>query len=129
MPYAVTMASSIQEAKRILLTEAFDVVVTDFHLGDGTAFDVLEMKLEAKVIVATGAGSEEIAVKAMKAGASDYLIKDLDGSYLKLLPVAVDRASEPYLRGATIDYVDVPTGAGFTVRNPSLGGSCACGQR
>src|SRR5512139_342454 len=86
------VAGSVSEAKKILETEAFDVVVTDYLLGDGTAFDVLELNLESPVIIITGAGSEEVAVQAMKAGAQDYLIKDPERRYLKILPVAVERA-------------------------------------
>lgn len=59
-----------------------------------------------------------------EAAAADDTVDQPEG-----IPVAVDRASEPYLRGATIDYVDTDAGAGFTVRNPALGGSCACGGR
>src|SRR5437660_7049473 len=39
----------------------------------------------------TGHGDEAIAVEAMKLGASDYLVKDVEGQYLTLLPVVVAR--------------------------------------
>jgi two-component system sensor histidine kinase UhpB len=34
----------------------------------------------------TGQGDEGVAVEAMKHGASDYLVKDVEGRYLALLP-------------------------------------------
>jgi len=42
----------------------------------------------------TGTGNEKVAVKAMKSGAYDYLIKDPDGNYLKTLPATVELALE-----------------------------------
>jgi len=40
----------------------------------------------------------------------------------------VDKMSSPYLRGATIDYVDTLQQSGFTIENPNAKGSCACGD-
>ncbi|MEM8934422.1 MAG: EAL domain-containing protein, partial [Acidobacteriota bacterium] len=40
----------------------------------------------------TGAGDETTAVRAMRAGAFDYLIKDRDRRYLDLVAVTIDRA-------------------------------------
>jgi len=60
--------------------------------ADGTAFDVLETIVDTPAVFATGTGSEELAVKAMKSGASDYLIKDPSRNYLKVLPEIVKNA-------------------------------------
>ncbi len=40
----------------------------------------------------TGTGSEQIAVQALKLGASDYVVKDVDGGYLELLPAVIEQA-------------------------------------
>lgn len=45
------------------------------------------------------------------------------------ITIAVDPQSLPYVEGATIDHVDALMGGGFTVRNETLGSSCACGKR
>jgi iron-sulfur cluster assembly accessory protein len=42
--------------------------------------------------------------------------------------VVVDRMSTPYLKGATIDFVDTIEKQGFTIDNPTATGSCACGD-
>jgi iron-sulfur cluster assembly accessory protein len=42
--------------------------------------------------------------------------------------VVVDKMSDPYLMGATIDFVDTIEKQGFTIDNPNAGGSCACGD-
>ncbi|MCZ6678541.1 MAG: diguanylate cyclase [Candidatus Poribacteria bacterium] len=92
LPYDYTIVASFSEAKRMLELKKFDVVATDYWLGDGTAVDIFNSIIETPVIVITGAGDEEIAVKAMRAGAYDYLIKDTERNYLKVLPVTVERA-------------------------------------
>jgi CheY-like chemotaxis protein len=42
-------------------------------------------------VMVTGTGSERIAVETMKLGADDYIIKDLDGGWLDLLPDVIRR--------------------------------------
>ena len=44
------------------------------------------------------------------------------------LELRVDKMSAPYLRGATVDYVDGLQQSGFTIDNPNAKGSCACGD-
>jgi len=90
LPYDYRVAGSVAEAKDILRAEPFDVVITDYLLGDGTAFDIIGFVTGTPVIFVTGAGDEEIAVKAMKAGAYDYLIKDLKHKYLNVLPATAE---------------------------------------
>ena len=92
LPYDYVIAKSFSEGKGLLKSEDFDVIVMDYMLGDGTAFDLFDkVKTDVPVIVVTGAGDEEVAVQAMKQ-ASDYLKKDIEGHYLKLLPAAVENA-------------------------------------
>ena len=61
----------------------------DYLLGDGTAFDLFDDLKGTPIIVVTGADDAEIAVKAIKNGAYDYITKDADGNYLTTLPVTV----------------------------------------
>ena len=92
LPYDCVIVGSVSEAQRSLSTGKFDIVISDHNLGDGTAFDILEFSKNTPVIVVTGAGDEETAVKAWKAGAYDYIIKDLDQNYLKAIPITVENA-------------------------------------
>ena len=91
LPYEYTCASSLREAKEALKSGEFDVVVTDYNLGDGSGFDLFPAAIASgtPIVLVTGAGGEETAVQAMKSGAADYLIKDPAGSYLKTLPLTV----------------------------------------
>jgi PAS domain S-box-containing protein len=92
LPYDCTIAGSVSEAQNILLLEQFDIVISDYSLGDGTAFDVLKSVKNIPVIVVTGTGNEEVAVQAWRAGAYDYLTKDIQRSYLKAVPITVENA-------------------------------------
>jgi len=90
LPYDYLMAGSVSEARKMLRSETFDAVITDYLLGDGTAFDIIGIVADTPVIFVTGAGDEEIALKAMKAGAYDYLIKDPKHNYLNVLSVTTE---------------------------------------
>lgn len=92
IPYDYTIAGSVSDATEKLNSNQFDAVISDHSLGDGTAFDILEIVKNVPVIVVTGAGDEETAVKAWKAGAYDYLIKDIDRNYLRAIPITVENA-------------------------------------
>jgi len=92
LPYACKTAGSVAEARAIPPTEKFDVIILDHNLNDGTGFDLLPDFTATPVIFLTGSESPEVAVNAMKAGAADYLLKDHDRNYLKLMPLAVERA-------------------------------------
>jgi len=92
LPYECKTAGSVAEARAIPRTEKFDVIILDHNLNDGTGFDLLPDYTGTPVIFLTGSESPEVAVRAMKAGTADYLLKDHDRNYLKLMPLAVERA-------------------------------------
>lgn len=90
--YRIT--GSIAEAMQLIDNENFDIVITDYRLGDGTGLDLIEHIKNMPIIVITGGGDEETAVRVLKSGAYDYLVKDLDRNYLKVLPLTVDTVLE-----------------------------------
>ncbi len=92
LPYDCTVAGSVSEAKDILGLGRFDVVISDYSLGDGTAFDIIDLALNTPIILVTGVGNEEVAIKAWKAGTYDYLIKDHERNYLKTVPITIENA-------------------------------------
>jgi len=92
IPYDCTLSGSVSQAKQVLNSNQFDIIITDHSLGDGTAFDILESAKNTPVIVVTGAGDEETAIKTWKAGAYDYLVKDINQNYLKAIPITVENA-------------------------------------
>jgi signal transduction histidine kinase len=55
-----------------------DIALVDLNLPDGNAMEILSLPPEAgpfPILVMTSYGSEEIAVKALKAGALNYVVK------------------------------------------------------
>ena len=92
LPYDYSIAGSIAEAKEIIKSISFDVIIVDYMLGDGTSFEPVDQFKDLPVIVTTGTGNEEVAVEAMKSGACDYIIKDPEGNYIKTLPTTVELA-------------------------------------
>lgn len=92
IPYDYMIAGSVSEATQILNANQFDAVISDHSIGDGTVFDILKIIKNTPIIVVTGAGDEETAVKALKADAYDYLVKDIDLNYLRAIPTTVENA-------------------------------------
>ena len=92
LPYDCTIVESIAAACELLAETQFDIVVTDYTLGDGTAEELLAHVTNAPAVAVTGSGDEHIAVQIMKAGVYDYLVKDPQGRHLVALPAVVDKA-------------------------------------
>jgi diguanylate cyclase (GGDEF)-like protein len=90
LPFDYHIAGSLAEARRLIDTECFDIILCDYVLGDGFGTELLGWHQDAPVIMLAGSGSEVIAVEAMKMGAYDYLVKDSDGRHLKTLAVCVE---------------------------------------
>jgi len=90
--YDYVVADSVAKAREILSFQEFDVILLDYNLGDGTAFDVIDLEPDAPIILITGVNQIDLAVKAMKAGAYDYLVKDQERDYLQVMPIAVESA-------------------------------------
>jgi DNA-binding response OmpR family regulator len=88
-----------EEAVEALKRSHFDIVILDHKMPGMSGLNVLqwihEQKLDIPVIMLTGAGSENIAVEAMKFGAYDYVRKDsFDRTHF---PVVVSGVFERYL--------------------------------
>lgn len=70
---------SINSAKEFLSGEKVDLVLSDFHLPEGTSVELLEWMrsngFRMPFLIMTGYGDIEGAVKAIKNGADDYLTK------------------------------------------------------
>jgi len=93
----VTIVGSGREAVRVAQEIPVHVLVTDLKLPDIDGLAVLEriLQIDSKVIgiVMTGYGSIDGAVKAMKAGAFDFLAKPFDNEVILNL---IDKASEAH---------------------------------
>ena len=79
-----------------LLTTPLDLVLSDYHLpgfNGAEAIKIIREKLSLiPVILVTGYLGEELAVKLLREGADDYILKDNLGR----LPIAIERALREY---------------------------------
>jgi diguanylate cyclase (GGDEF)-like protein/PAS domain S-box-containing protein len=84
--YEVLRAEKLAEATSLLAVERFHAIVLDLGLPDTVGLDgVRALRAaapETAIVVLSGLGSEALAIKALEAGAQDYLVKgrlDEDG--------------------------------------------------
>ena len=79
---AVESASGVQVARQALREAEFDLIILDHRLPDGTGLGLLENLraegCEAAIVMMTAYASPQDAVRAMKNGAADYVMKPFD---------------------------------------------------
>jgi DNA-binding NtrC family response regulator len=80
--YEVDEADSCREAQEIFRTSRPDIVIADYMLPDGTALDLLprlkEINPDIPLLILTAHGSIDLAVRAIKEGAEQFLTKPLE---------------------------------------------------
>ena len=85
LPYRVQVARSLADARALLQSFPFDVILADHQLPDGTSFELMDLFGDRLVIFITGAWDATVAAKALRVGVHDYLLKDDGRHYLQLL--------------------------------------------
>lgn len=77
--HTVTAVATLHEARQALAADRFDAVVTDLILPGGDGMEVLRHVREfhpgVEVVVITGLDKVDPAVRAIKSGAAEYLVK------------------------------------------------------
>jgi DNA-binding NtrC family response regulator len=97
--FGVQSSESASAARELLTSTTYDVVILDYSMPEETGIDLLKWmhknNNQTPVIMVTAAGSESVAVEAIKLGAYDYFRKDqID---IDKLPLAIMGAHERYL--------------------------------
>lgn len=97
--FEVEVCTKGQEALKRLEEKRFDLVITDFRLPDTTGIEVLhhlkEKNIQLPTILMTGYSDIRIAVKAMKLGAHDYIVKPINPDELLLTVQNALKSGEP----------------------------------
>lgn len=105
-------ALNYTDAISLLNSEHFDLCLTDMKLPDGNGIQLVEYcqenKKELPIAVITAHGNMESAVRALKAGAFDFVSKPLDINILRnlissaiKLPAASEKTSSPVTNSNT----------------------------
>jgi len=97
MHLATDTAKTLMEAKQKLLSQEFQLCLTDMRLPDGNGLELVEFIQHQfsglPVAVITAHGSIDTAIDSMKAGAFDFLTKPVDLNHLrKLVTTAIQTA-------------------------------------
>lgn len=95
--FVLSEAETGREGLQLAHAQKPDCVLLDYHLPDMNGLEFLaELKndlgeITVPVMMLTGADNASVAVEAMKRGAQDYLVKDVNRQYLELLPAIIQR--------------------------------------
>ena len=93
--YGVAVSENGRKALELAARDEFDIVITDLNMPEMSGLELLKaikkIRSDTEVIIVTGYGSIESAIKALKLGGYDYLQKPVDLGRLKML---IDRILE-----------------------------------
>ncbi len=112
----------LSEAIRVMVEDGYDVVLLDLGLPDSQGLETLLKLLRARpnvpVVVMTARDDEELALKAVHAGAQDYLVKSqvVNGILGRAIRYAIERrhAEQAHLERAAQASLSADVGRAFT---------------
>ncbi|XHX78345.1 MAG: GAF domain-containing protein [Stenomitos frigidus ULC029] len=92
MELSYEITDTLKDCQQLLQNRSWDVVLSDYRLKGFTAYKVLALLEQSKqqipLILITGSLGEEAAVECIKAGMTDYVLKDR----LFRLPTVLERS-------------------------------------
>lgn len=88
--YDIDITSNGEDGLTASEMRVYDALMVDYEMPGMNGVEVIR-KLHIRkdpppVVMVTGNGDEKVAVEAMKQGATDYIVKDVQMNYLELLP-------------------------------------------
>lgn len=118
--YLVTLSNTIEQAKKILYKNSFDLVLLDISLPDGDGFELCKQIKESMtipVIILTAKETEDDVVKGFSLGADDYVIKPFR---MRELISRIDRCTKKIQKNSIINgliKIDLDSNRVFSKEN------------
>jgi len=88
--FLIDIVPNGEDGLAALDTRKYSVLLVDYEMPGMNGVEVIRELSRGEnpppVVMVTGNGDERVAIDALKQGASDYIIKDLQMNYLELLP-------------------------------------------
>jgi DNA-binding NtrC family response regulator len=95
--FSADTANSLQQARISIGRKRPDIVLLDLTLPDGEGmelFEDIESRENTQIVLITGNASIETSIKALRLGATDYLIKPVNFKQLKNILARVSRPAD-----------------------------------
>lgn len=93
--YQVDVVADGAAGLTVLEGTSYDLILADYDMPVCGGIEVIATLaargVDIPVIMVTGNGSEKVAVEALKQGAADYVVKDLEMGYIELLPIVIEQ--------------------------------------
>ncbi len=91
--FSFTFVMTGKELINQVKENSYDIILLDNHLPDVEGVDLIpkliNLKVTSPIVIITGLGDEELVLKALRFGASDYISKT--GDYIQKLPDYLER--------------------------------------
>ena len=102
----------------------YDLVVIDYDLPGTNGLDLLRkwhyQRIETPTIIISGHGSIQVAVEAMKLGASDFIVKRANSQYVSELPRTIKRVVAEYRETIRHQQTEAEKAVALRKRNDHL---------
>lgn len=93
--FTVEIALDGEKGLYELKNNSYDLAIVDYNLPTLSGLQLLRILrdngIDTPVVILTGVGNEEIAAEVMRAGAVDYLVKQVGGEHLEMICSVVRR--------------------------------------
>ncbi|HEU5163511.1 MAG TPA: sigma-54 dependent transcriptional regulator [Thermoanaerobaculia bacterium] len=110
--YRVACAGSLREARGAIRKEVPELLLLDYQLPDGNSLDLVEELRgtlpDLPIVMMTGHGSIDLAVRAIKLGAEQFLTKPVELPALEMLVRKVVETQRQRRKLATVRPARVP---------------------
>ncbi len=104
--FTVAAAHTLRDARRQIALQQPDIVLLDSTLPDGSGLDLFDDRAllgQSQVVLVTGQASVETSLQALRAGASECLVKPIEPAQLRAILSRVMRPSAVPANAAALE--------------------------